>query len=101
MSLFCVSQTTWGEYDSNRRLSDRISDITLWKKSLETCAEEVDTEMDALTLVGRVITLLTVESEYLYFLFSFYLHYIFLSVYFLTKDIHYYFFLYFLGQLLF
>ncbi|XP_058261120.1 tektin-2 [Hemibagrus wyckioides] len=45
-----ANKTTWGEYDSNRRLSDRISDITLWKKSLETCAEEVDTEMDALTL---------------------------------------------------
>ncbi|KAK3508380.1 hypothetical protein QTP70_025786, partial [Hemibagrus guttatus] len=42
--------TTWGEYDSNRRLNDRISDITLWRKRLETCAEELDTEMDALTL---------------------------------------------------
>ncbi|KAF5904317.1 Tektin-2, partial [Clarias magur] len=45
-----TNKTTWGEYDSNRRLSDRISDITDWKKSLEACAEEVDTEMDALTL---------------------------------------------------
>ncbi|KAM9434785.1 tektin-2 [Clarias gariepinus] len=45
-----ANKTTWGEYDSNRRLSDRISDITDWKKSLEACAEEVDAEMDALTL---------------------------------------------------
>ncbi|KAK3525223.1 hypothetical protein QTP86_023307 [Hemibagrus guttatus] len=45
-----ANKTTWGEYDSNRRLNDRISDITLWRKRLETCAEELDTEMDALTL---------------------------------------------------
>lgn len=57
MSSFCVSQTIWGEYDNNRRLSDRISEVKLWKKSLEACAEEVDTEMDALTLVSRFITL--------------------------------------------
>ncbi|XP_060721841.1 tektin-2 [Tachysurus vachellii] len=45
-----ANKTTWGEYDSTRRLSDRINDITLWKKSLEACAEELDTEMDTLTL---------------------------------------------------
>lgn len=61
MSLSRVSQTAWGEYDSSRRLSDRISDITLWKKSLEACAEELDTEMDALTLVSGVIALLMVK----------------------------------------
>ncbi|KAF4080425.1 hypothetical protein AMELA_G00171200 [Ameiurus melas] len=45
-----TNKTIWGEYDNNRRLSDRISEVKLWKKSLEACAEEVDTEMDALTL---------------------------------------------------
>ncbi|XP_026784135.3 tektin-2 isoform X2 [Pangasianodon hypophthalmus] len=45
-----ANKTMWDEYDSNRRLGDRISDITLWKKSLEACAEELDAEMDALTL---------------------------------------------------
>lgn len=87
MSSFCVSQTTWGEYDSTRQLSDRINDITLWKKSLEACAEELDTEMDTLTLVSRVITLLVVKSDIFFyniysllFLFSFSLHYIFISI---------------------
>ncbi|XP_060760069.1 tektin-2 [Neoarius graeffei] len=45
-----TNKTLWGEYDSNRQLNDRIGDITLWKKSLEACAEELDKEMDALTL---------------------------------------------------
>ncbi|KAI5087267.1 tektin-2 [Silurus meridionalis] len=44
------NKTKWGEYDSSRRLRDRINDITLSKKSLEACAEKLDMEMDALTL---------------------------------------------------
>ncbi|TSO05425.1 Tektin-2 [Bagarius yarrelli] len=45
-----ANTTLWGEYDSSRRLSDRISDVTLWKRSLQACAEELDAEMEALTL---------------------------------------------------
>ncbi|XP_066530945.1 tektin-2 [Hoplias malabaricus] len=45
-----ANKTIWDEYDSSRRLSDRISDITRWKKSLEACAQEVDAEIEALTL---------------------------------------------------
>lgn len=50
-----TNKTIWGEYDNNRRLSDRISEVKLWKKSLEACAEEVDTEMDALTLTKEAV----------------------------------------------
>ncbi|XP_036423229.1 tektin-2 [Colossoma macropomum] len=45
-----ANKTSWDEYDSSRRLSDRISDIARWKKSLEACAQEVDAEIDALTV---------------------------------------------------
>uniref|UniRef100_A0A8C2F0R8 Tektin n=1 Tax=Cyprinus carpio TaxID=7962 RepID=A0A8C2F0R8_CYPCA len=45
-----TSKTNWDEYDSTRRLSDRINDVTRWKENLKACAQQVDAEMDALTL---------------------------------------------------
>ncbi|XP_062866902.1 tektin-2 [Trichomycterus rosablanca] len=45
-----TNKTTWDEYDSRRKLNDRVSDITRWKNSLDVCAQEVDKEMDALTM---------------------------------------------------
>uniref|UniRef100_A0A8C1T8W1 Tektin n=1 Tax=Cyprinus carpio TaxID=7962 RepID=A0A8C1T8W1_CYPCA len=45
-----TSKTNWDEYDSSRRLSDRINDVTRWKENLKACAQQVDAEMDALTL---------------------------------------------------
>ncbi|XP_051520595.1 tektin-2-like isoform X2 [Myxocyprinus asiaticus] len=45
-----ANKTNWDEYESSRRLSDRINDITRWKENLKACAQEVDVEMDALTL---------------------------------------------------
>lgn len=47
-------QTNWDNYDSSRRLSDRIDDITRWKEKLKACAQEVNAEMDALTLVNNI-----------------------------------------------
>ncbi|TRY96386.1 hypothetical protein DNTS_029320 [Danionella cerebrum] len=44
------NKTSWNEYDSSRRLSERISDVTRWKENLKACAQEVDAEMDALTM---------------------------------------------------
>ncbi|XP_056336295.1 tektin-2 [Danio aesculapii] len=45
-----TNKTSWNEYDSTRKLSDRINDITRWKENLKACAQEVDEEMDALTM---------------------------------------------------
>ncbi|RXN28555.1 tektin-2 [Labeo rohita] len=45
-----TNKTHWDEYDSSRRLSDRINDVTHWKENLNACAQQVDAEMDALTL---------------------------------------------------
>uniref|UniRef100_A0A8C1IC51 Tektin n=2 Tax=Cyprinus carpio TaxID=7962 RepID=A0A8C1IC51_CYPCA len=45
-----TSKTNWDEYDSTRRLSDRINDVTRWKENLKACAQQLDAEMDALTL---------------------------------------------------
>ncbi|KAK7124517.1 hypothetical protein R3I94_018779 [Phoxinus phoxinus] len=45
-----TNKTNWEEYDSSRRLSDRINDVAHWKENLKACAQEVDAEMDALTL---------------------------------------------------
>ncbi|KAF4100636.1 hypothetical protein G5714_018832 [Onychostoma macrolepis] len=45
-----TSKTNWDEYDSSRRLSDRIIDVARWKENLKACAQQVDAEMDALTL---------------------------------------------------
>ncbi|XP_056598156.1 tektin-2 [Triplophysa dalaica] len=45
-----ANKTNWDNYDSSRRLSDRIDDITRWKEKLKACAQEVNAEMDALTL---------------------------------------------------
>ncbi|XP_051992625.1 tektin-2 isoform X2 [Xyrauchen texanus] len=45
-----ANKTNWDEYESSRRLSDRINDITCWKENIKACAQEVDVEMDALTL---------------------------------------------------
>ncbi|KAG9279438.1 tektin-2 [Astyanax mexicanus] len=44
-----ANKTSWDEYDSSRRLNDRISDVTRWKKSLEACVQDVNAEIDALT----------------------------------------------------
>uniref|UniRef100_A0A4W6E9M4 Tektin n=1 Tax=Lates calcarifer TaxID=8187 RepID=A0A4W6E9M4_LATCA len=43
-------KTTWDESDTRRRLSDRVWDVSRWKEALETCAQKVDEEMEALTL---------------------------------------------------
>ncbi|KAM8883745.1 tektin-2 [Synchiropus picturatus] len=42
--------TTWEEGDTSRRLSDRIWDVSRWKETLESCAQKLDVEMEALTL---------------------------------------------------
>ncbi|KAM9386052.1 tektin-2 [Pholidichthys leucotaenia] len=44
------SQTTWDENNTSRRLNDRVWDVARWKNALETCAQKVDEEMEALTL---------------------------------------------------
>ncbi|XP_023118365.1 tektin-2 [Amphiprion ocellaris] len=44
------SKTVWDESDSSRRLSDRMWDVGRWKDMLESCAQKVDEEMEALTL---------------------------------------------------
>uniref|UniRef100_A0A8C6UNA9 Tektin n=1 Tax=Neogobius melanostomus TaxID=47308 RepID=A0A8C6UNA9_9GOBI len=49
-------QTDWDETDTNRRLSDRIWDVSQWRDALDVCAKKVDDEMDALTLVNPVIS---------------------------------------------
>ncbi|KAK2920845.1 tektin-2 [Channa argus] len=43
-------KTTWDENDTCHRLSDRVWDVARWKETLETCAQKVDEEMEALTL---------------------------------------------------
>ncbi|XP_045914962.1 tektin-2 isoform X2 [Micropterus dolomieu] len=43
-------KTTWDESDTSRRLSDRVWDVARWKEALETCAQKVDEEMEALTV---------------------------------------------------
>uniref|UniRef100_UPI0037E8A5E8 tektin-2 n=1 Tax=Semicossyphus pulcher TaxID=241346 RepID=UPI0037E8A5E8 len=43
-------KTTWDESDTSRRLSDRAWDVARWKDVLESCAQKVDEEMEALTL---------------------------------------------------
>ncbi|KAG7278783.1 hypothetical protein CRUP_019089 [Coryphaenoides rupestris] len=43
-------KTSWDESDTRRRLGDRIWDLARCRDSLESCALEVDQEMDALTL---------------------------------------------------
>ncbi|KAM6903171.1 tektin-2 [Lycodopsis pacificus] len=43
-------QTTWDESDTCRRLRDRAWDVARRKEELETCAQRVDEEMEALTL---------------------------------------------------
>ncbi|XP_076864124.1 tektin-2 [Brachyhypopomus gauderio] len=45
-----TSKVICDEYDNSCRLSDRVRDITHWKKSLEACALKVDSEMDLLIL---------------------------------------------------
>ncbi|XP_074543090.1 tektin-2 [Halichoeres trimaculatus] len=44
------SKTTWDESNTSHRLSDRAWDVARWKDMLETCAQKVDEEMEALTL---------------------------------------------------
>ncbi|XP_029370491.1 tektin-2 [Echeneis naucrates] len=43
-------KTAWDESDTSRRLRDRALDVARWKEALETCAQKVDEEMEALTL---------------------------------------------------
>ncbi|XP_041665518.1 tektin-2 [Cheilinus undulatus] len=43
-------KTTWDESETSRRLSDRAWDVARWRDALETCAQKVDEEMEALTL---------------------------------------------------
>ncbi|XP_028255770.1 tektin-2 [Parambassis ranga] len=43
-------RTRWDESDTCRRLRERVWDVARWKDTLETCAQRVDEEMDALTL---------------------------------------------------
>uniref|UniRef100_A0A3B4XYA1 Tektin n=1 Tax=Seriola lalandi dorsalis TaxID=1841481 RepID=A0A3B4XYA1_SERLL len=43
-------KTTWDESDTSRRLRDRVLDVGRSKDVLETCAQKVDEEMEALTL---------------------------------------------------
>lgn len=45
-------QTAWDESDTSHRLSDRAWDVARWKEALEACTQEVDREMEALTLVS-------------------------------------------------
>ncbi|XP_028820571.1 tektin-2 isoform X1 [Denticeps clupeoides] len=62
-----ANKASWLESDSNRRLSDRIHDISHWKELLEFCVQEVDREMDALTLskeaAERALASLTLPLE--------------------------------------
>lgn len=53
LSLSCTFflQTTWDESDTSHRLRDRVWDVARWKEVLESCAQKVDEEMEALTLV--------------------------------------------------
>ncbi|XP_029920000.1 tektin-2 [Myripristis murdjan] len=44
------SKTFWDESDNSGRLRDRVQDVARWKEALEACAQEVDKEMEALTL---------------------------------------------------
>ncbi|KAJ8389410.1 hypothetical protein AAFF_G00119480 [Aldrovandia affinis] len=44
-----TNKTHWDKTDSSRRLRDRIYEVSHWKDNLVSCAQEVDTEMDALT----------------------------------------------------
>ncbi|XP_067111503.1 tektin-2-like [Osmerus mordax] len=45
-----TSKTIWNESDSSRRLTERVWGITRWRETLEASAQELDREMDALTL---------------------------------------------------
>ncbi|XP_018555153.2 LOW QUALITY PROTEIN: tektin-2 [Lates calcarifer] len=64
-------KTTWDESDTRRRLSDRVWDVSRWKEALETCAQKVDEEMEALTLskeqteqaLAATVTPLEVSTE--------------------------------------
>ena len=48
-------QTWWDESDTSRRLGARLWDVTRCRDSLESCAVEVDQEMEALTLVTSML----------------------------------------------
>uniref|UniRef100_A0A3Q2PML4 Tektin n=2 Tax=Fundulus heteroclitus TaxID=8078 RepID=A0A3Q2PML4_FUNHE len=43
-------KTVWDESATSRRLGDRIWDVARWRDVLESCAQKVDEEMEALTL---------------------------------------------------
>uniref|UniRef100_A0A3Q2ZNW0 Tektin n=1 Tax=Kryptolebias marmoratus TaxID=37003 RepID=A0A3Q2ZNW0_KRYMA len=42
-------QTRWDENATSRRLGERLGDVGRWKDVLDSCAQKVDAEMDALT----------------------------------------------------
>ncbi|RVE66681.1 hypothetical protein OJAV_G00109700 [Oryzias javanicus] len=43
-------KTVWDEKETSRRLTERVWDISRWRDLLQSCAQKVDEEMDALTL---------------------------------------------------
>ncbi|KAM6958863.1 tektin-2 [Aplochiton taeniatus] len=44
------SRTKWDETDNTRRLRNRVWDISCWTGTLESCSQEMDKEMEALTV---------------------------------------------------
>ncbi|XP_024117848.1 tektin-2-like, partial [Oryzias melastigma] len=44
------SKTVWDEKETSRRLTERVWDVSRWRDLLQSCAQKVDEEMDALTL---------------------------------------------------
>ncbi|XP_053562984.1 tektin-2 [Bombina bombina] len=45
------NQTKWDEHDNRTRLADRIDDVEKWRQVLNRCLAEVDSEINALSLV--------------------------------------------------
>ncbi|XP_011479627.1 tektin-2 [Oryzias latipes] len=43
-------KTVWDEKETSRRLTERVWDVSRWRDLLDSCAQKVDEEMDALTL---------------------------------------------------
>ncbi|XP_069051687.1 tektin-2 isoform X4 [Lepisosteus oculatus] len=44
-------QTRWDEQDSQRRLTERVQDVSRLKEALELCLQDADTEIEALSAV--------------------------------------------------
>ncbi|XP_062995981.1 tektin-2 [Elgaria multicarinata webbii] len=45
------NQTKWDEHDNRTRLNERIDCVNRWKETLDKCLTDVDTEINALTLM--------------------------------------------------